>query len=178
MEKMAQNTRRAAIARLVEVMRDKGSWAGETHIQKSAYFMQALLGVQMGYEFVLYKHGPYSFDLRSDLSTMMASLQLDVKPRQPYGPSFVLGPLSARREGITERIEKAIQFVGENLSTHDTRKLERLSTALFVKSSKPELDEKEIAAEINRIKPHIEASEAYSAMKDVERLKNKISSCL
>ena len=68
MESMKQNIRRAAISRLVEVMRAIGSWAGETHVQKCVYFMQGLLEVKMEYDFVLYKHGPYSFDLHNELA--------------------------------------------------------------------------------------------------------------
>ena len=80
------------ISRLVRTMRQKGSWAGETHIQKCVMFLQELLGIRMGYDFILYKYGPFSFELRSDLVQMRARLMLDIEPRIEYGPSFTLGP--------------------------------------------------------------------------------------
>ena len=170
MSKMTRNIRRASIIRLVEIMREKGSWAGETHVQKCIYFMQGLLGVQLGYEFVLYKHGPYSFDLRGELAAMMGSLELDVKPRHPYGPSFVLG-IHRRNVALPEPVESAIEFVGEHLSTYDTRALERLSTALFIQTGNNGLEVVEIASKINRIKPHISVPEALSAIQEVAQLK-------
>ena len=174
METMTQEIRRAAISQLVEVMRDRGSWTGETHVQKCVYFMQGLLEVQMGYDFVLYKHGPYSFDLRNELAAMMASLELDVNPRYPYGPSFVLGHRSMRHVKLPIPVKDAIQFVGENLSPHDTRALERLATALFLQRSNSDLEGQDIASKIHGIKPHISVSDALSAIRDVAQLRDKM----
>ena len=57
----------AVVAQLVKVIRMNQGWAGETHIQKTLFFLQELLQVPTGYDFVLYKHGPYDFDLHDDL---------------------------------------------------------------------------------------------------------------
>ena len=90
MERMKQPDRRTLICHLVDGMREYDSWAGETHIQKCVLFLQDLVGVPMGYEFVLHLHGPFSFELRSELALMRARLQLDVEPHIGYGPSFTL----------------------------------------------------------------------------------------
>jgi uncharacterized protein YwgA len=60
--KEAQN--RAILVTLIKSLRSKGSWCGETHIQKAAFFLQQLTGVPIDFDFILYKHGPFSFDLR------------------------------------------------------------------------------------------------------------------
>ncbi|MCL6557372.1 MAG: hypothetical protein K6U74_00970, partial [Firmicutes bacterium] len=60
--------RKALLLSLVKAMESQGSWCGETHIQKCSYFLQAMLGVPLGFEFILYKHGPFSFDLRDELT--------------------------------------------------------------------------------------------------------------
>ena len=172
---MSQHMRRATILRLVEVMHDAGSWVGETHMQKCVFFMQTLLAVQTRYNFVLYKHGPYSFDLRNELSAMMASLELDVEPRGPYGPSFVLGPRGKRSVELSPQVAYAVKFVGENLSIFDTRELERLSTALLLQTANQDMAEQEIASLINRIKPHIPVPDARSAVNQVAELRAKIT---
>src|SRR5712692_9118533 len=66
-----------------------GSWCGETHLQKATYFLQELGKVPLGYSFVLYKHGPFSFDLRDELTAMRADGLLELRPQPPYGPSLV-----------------------------------------------------------------------------------------
>jgi len=49
----------ALITRLLQNLRSKHSWCGETHIQKAAFFAQELMEVPLGFEFILYKHGPF-----------------------------------------------------------------------------------------------------------------------
>jgi len=53
---------------LVEKMKNGGSWCGETHVQKCVYFLQQLLKVPMEFNCIMYKHGPYSFDLNDELA--------------------------------------------------------------------------------------------------------------
>lgn len=60
---MERLNRAAVLLNLVETLRSKGSWASETHFQKAAYFLQELLRVPLEFEFILYKHGPFSFGL-------------------------------------------------------------------------------------------------------------------
>ncbi len=173
---MSQHMRRATILRLVEVMHDAGSWVGETHMQKCIFFMQTLLAVRTGYDFVLYKHGPFSFNLRNELADMMSSLELDVEPHPPYGPSFVRGPRGLQSIDLPQRVESAIGFVGENLSTLDTRELERLSTALLLQVNNPRWTSQQIASKINQIKPHIPLNDALLAVRDVAQLRDKVGS--
>jgi uncharacterized protein YwgA len=85
---MKRMQRDAVLLSLIKEMKDKGSWCGETHIQKAAYFLQELLGVPMGFEFILYKHGPYSFDLSDEVTAMRADSLLEYKTRVPYGPNL------------------------------------------------------------------------------------------
>ena len=70
---------------------------GGTHIQKAAYLLQELLGVPSGFKFVLYKHGPFSFELRDSLNRLEAwgGIQTEEQP-YPYGPKIIDGPLSGR----------------------------------------------------------------------------------
>ena len=175
-----RSSRGAVVCLLVKDMRDKGSWAGETHVQKSTLFLQEMLGVQMGYRFALHLHGPYSFDLSEELAHMQAIRVLRTEPRPGYGASFNLGKwgknaIAAFKDGEQEREQKrlddAIAFVAERISRRNTRALERISTAFFLKKKYPKKTDSEIAELINRLKPHISVKASLDAIDEVKRLK-------
>ena len=68
MKNLSYSSRCALIVELVEKLHAQGSWCGETHVQKATYIVQDLAKLNIGYKFVIYKHGPFSFDLSSELS--------------------------------------------------------------------------------------------------------------
>jgi hypothetical protein len=59
MQHLSHSSRYALILDLIKKLRAKGSWCGETHIQKAAFIIQHISKSRMGYKFVIYKHGPY-----------------------------------------------------------------------------------------------------------------------
>ncbi len=170
MGRMDQHDRAAIICQLVRSMRQADSWAGQTHIQKTVLFLQEMLGVPLGYKFILYKYGPFSFDLREELALMRASLMLDVEPNMNYGPSFMLdrrGKLAVRRPtGYEERIE----FIAQQVSAYDVQTLERLSTTYFVRNREPDLNNTQVAARVTELKPHISPAHARDATLQVDEL--------
>ncbi len=168
--------RRALISRLIQAMRDEGSWAGETHIQKSVLFLQDLLRVPIGYQFVLYLHGPFSFELRNELAHMRAGLMLEVEPNPGYGPSFALGRWGKPAAERSKRYENAIRFVAREMSQNDTRTLERLSTAFFLQNKYPEQSDDQIARWINKLKPHITIASASDAIRKVKEIQQAAAS--
>src|SRR5262245_19872824 len=87
---MNRKKRSALLVLLTREMQKRGSWCGETHIQKAMFFLQELLSVNSGFEFILYRHGPFSFDLRDELLSMRADdlLALTIK-QEGYGPAYV-----------------------------------------------------------------------------------------
>jgi len=100
---------------LGRALRERRSWAGETHIQKASYCLQELLKVPLGCRFILYKHGPFSFDLRGTLTAMEALdlIQWEPKPA-PDGPSFAPGPLSKfllERTELPNRFQAQIEYI-------------------------------------------------------------------
>ena len=168
---MQLGERRALICRLVKAMHEKGSWVGETHIQKCVYFLQEMLRVPVGYDYILYKHGPYCFDLQRELAVMRARRQLSIEPRFPYGPSVRLGP---RGEINLDRVEQhsgAVDFVAKNFSARDVRELERLSTALYVRTQNPSLDDSQVVPKIRQLKPHIDDAQAHQAVSEISQLR-------
>ena len=159
------------ILRLIYHMRLSGSWGGETHIQKSAFFLQHLLGVKLGYRFVLHLHGPYSFGLRDDLTRLRARRKLDVEPNPGYGASLSVDRSVAVDKLAGAEFDSSIQFVSEHISGRTVKLLERVATAYYLKYvSEPSLRDEEIPSELQRLKPHITDHEASTAVGEVREL--------
>lgn len=157
---------------LTEHLRKMRSWTGETHVQKAAYVLTRVLGVPLDYEFILYKHGPFSFDLRDALSAMRAEgfLAWEVRPF-PYGPSLKegeLGPaLKSQFLAAAERYKNQIEFVARKIGSKDVKALERFATAIYVTLdlNAPLVQR---AAKINELKPHVSIPEAEQAVREAD----------
>jgi hypothetical protein len=160
------------VLHLAEALKARGSWGGETHVQKSVYFLQELMGVPTGFEFILYKHGPFSFDLRSTLTMMEADDLIAWEPRRPYGPTLVRGrdaDYLDRHWGLVgECYSQQIEFIANILRDKGVRELEKLATALFVTREVGEVSKR--ASRIVELKPHISRAEALDAVQTVGEL--------
>jgi uncharacterized protein YwgA len=167
--------RAAVLVSLVEALDNEGSWCGETHIQKSAYFLQELLEMPLGFSFILHKYGPYSFDLNDELAALRADEFLRLYARDPlYGPSYVPDelskPLEERFPKTLARYKERIEFVAKTLGECGVADLERLATALYVRKSKDGLKQAEVAKRIVSLKPHISFESALSAVEQVDEI--------
>lgn len=168
----------ALLAELVDKLQKEGSWCGETHIQKATYLLENLFKVPLDYEFTLYKHGPYSFDLRNALTAMRADNLLELQPHPPYGPSYITTDASRElRKRYPKTIKEfgpALEFVAESLGNKGIFELEQLSTALYVKEERAGASKKELAERIRALKPHISPEVATSAIESLETLVTEI----
>lgn len=175
---MNRSERAALVAELLDRMHKRGSWSGATHLQKSLFYLQTALKVPLNYNFTLYKHGPYSFDLRDDLTEMqvMGVLELKANP-MPYGPSFVATELSQRlrsKVGSVMGYREKIKFAADNLGPLGVTALERLSTAQFVYLENPTGSRVELAKRIHELKPHIPIDQAAGAVDQLKKLQEAI----
>lgn len=165
--------RQVVLLSLLDELKAQGSWCGETHVQKSTFFLEAGLGVALGLEFYMYKYGPFSADLRQLLGEMRASYLIDVEPRTPYGPSLIVSDsgrdLVGRFPKTRERYRKAIEFVAGNLGARSVADLERLSTALYVRKEGI-LAPEEQARRLTELKPHVEHDQTEEAVATVAAL--------
>lgn len=167
----------AVLVDLVDRLRARGSWCGETHVQKTVYFLEELMKVPLGFDFILYKHGPFSFDLRDEMTSLRADeiLQLEFQA-PPYGPKF---SSTAVGQNLRDRHPKTIgeygnriAFVANTLGGKTVAELERLGTALYVTREKMgEEDPIESRAQrIHQYKPHVSFDEACQALADLEQI--------
>lgn len=169
--------RTVIILELVENMEKQGSWCGETHIQKCSYFLQEMMEVPMGFDFILYKHGPFSFDLRDELTAMRADnlLELHVRP-YPYGPSLLPG-LTAKTimksyPKTRAKYKRHIDFVVKTFALKGVAELERLATAYYVTKEQGEKQSVEWRANyIHSLKPHVSLEEARLAVEKIDSLR-------
>src|SRR5437764_6293779 len=122
--------RAALLTRLIERLRAQGSWCGETHIQKSTLFLQNLMGVPLGFDFILYKHGPFSFDLRDELTSLRADGLIKLEPQWGYGPRIATTDRSQYIQGLypktLQQYDGAVSFVSNKLGSKGVAELERL----------------------------------------------------
>ncbi len=166
---------------LLKRLRKKGSWCGETHLQKSIYFLQVLTDVPMGFDFILYKHGPFSFDLRDELTAMRADRLIEhVFQPAPYGPS-----LRTTKSGnyvydhfpvTLKKYSSKLDFVADSLGDKGVGELERMGTALYVMQEKPDANIRTNAEYIHELKPHVSVQDALLALQEVKRMKNEFHS--
>lgn len=171
---MERFTRQVVLLSLLEAMKEHDSWCGETHVQKCAYFLESGFGVPLDLGFVLYKHGPFSFDLREILGEMRGNFLLDVESHPPYGPSLVVSDSGRALKGrfpITTRLYKPqIGLVASKLSSRRVAELERLGTALYVTREYPNLPRNDRPRRMQDLKPHIKPEQAEVAVQEVDAL--------
>lgn len=172
---MERNKRAVILLGLVEKLRNNLSWCGETHIQKATYFLQEMMQVSLGFDFILYKHGPFSFDLTDEITAMRADNLLKLQPQPyPYGPSILPGKAS---ESLIKRFPKTLKkyrphttLVAEKLGGKKVNELERLATALYVTfENESSGDVQSRAQRIHALKPHVSLEEAFEATKTVDQ---------
>lgn len=167
------------IVTLVNEMAKHDGWCGETHIQKTSYFLKRLLGVPLTYDFIMYKHGPYSFNLHDDLAGMRAKRFLKTEPRYPYGPSYKQGrwgkALINKYPEAPAQYKRQIDFVATELGGKGVMELERLATAMFItlEEGYKLSNATKRARLICALKPHVPLGAARAAVQGVDDLREK-----
>ncbi len=164
----------ALILDLAVQLRNHGSWTGETHVQKGAYLLQSLLGVPSGFEFVLYKHGPFSFDLRESLNQMEAERFIELREQSyPYGPTIVEGKAAGRLRAstdVSQRYARPLAFIAGQLGSAKVADLERIATALYVTLERGIVPSERVRRLV-ALKPHIPVVEATAAFGRLEEIR-------
>jgi hypothetical protein len=172
---MTQLAQEAVIAGLARRLRDQGSWSGETHLQKATYLLAELLQVPFDFDFILYKHGPFSFELRDELGSMRVDRLLEREPQvQPYGPRLLVTDEGQRLEErfprTLRRYGEALDWVATVLGRRGVSELERLATALWVTRREPGASVAQRATSLMNIKPHVDREAAVQAVEEIDRL--------
>ncbi len=172
---MKQLNRISVVLSQIDSLKINGSWCGETHIQKSLYFLQELTDVPLNFDFILYKHGPFSFDLRDELASMQADRMLKLQSRPyPYGPSLATTEASQTlRERFPVTLRKysqQIEFIAKKLGGLCVAELERVATALYVTKTDADARLQKRAERICELKPHVAPEKAREAVDMLDKM--------
>jgi len=175
---MNEQQQSAILLSLIEHLRNRRSWCGETHVQKATYFLQELLGVPLNFDFILYKYGPYSFELSDELVAMRADLLIRLSQTPPYGPSLAPGiateQIKKQFPQTLKRFEKQIDFVARTLGEKQVSELEALSTALYVKlRQNADIPQDRHVELLRNLKPHISPDFARGAVNELTSVINE-----
>lgn len=165
----------AVVAGLARRLADRGSWAGETHLQKATYLLSELRDIDFDFDFILYKHGPFSFELRDELSAMRADGLIESVVQNPrYGPQLQItgrGAELEQRFGRTmRRYGESLDWVADTLGSRGVMDLERLATAMWMTRQHPEASVRSRAEALVRVKPHISIDSAIGSVQEIDRL--------
>jgi hypothetical protein len=169
MTPLSYSARCALVVKLAKKLRSRGSWCGETHLQKALYILQDLTKSNFGYKFVIYKHGPYSFDLNNELAAMRSASILEFQiHREGYGPSIAPTAFGQKvydvNKDSVEAYSAIVDFIADWFAKSDVRHLEKVATAYFVTVKNPRLPVTERAKKINFLKPHVDIQSAEEAV--------------
>ena len=132
------------------------------------------MDIPLDLEFVLYRHGPYSFDLRDVLTGLRADGLVRLEPQGPWGPRFVTTEQSAYIQGLYPRTlrhyEGSLTFVAGVLGDRGVAAVERLGTAFYAHQHREtgESIEQKVAWLTER-KRHIPIDLVTTAFEEVER---------
>lgn len=170
--------RSALVIELIKELRDNSSWCGETHLQKAAYFLESLAEVPTDFGFILYKHGPYSFNLHDELSALQANRLVILEPSPPYGPR--LKPtdngekLTTKQQTAIQHWRAKIKIIAQKLGEKNVAQLERLGTALLVTNEGTHSAEKR-AQILHELKPHVPYEDALDAVRELDKISPDIT---
>lgn len=163
------------IGGVVSALRARKSWTGETHVQKTCFVAKVKRGVPFESDFVLYKHGPYSFDLNMSIGHMLSRGLLVTQSNPGYGPSFGVNEalwraLDCGLSGIFSQFKETIDDVAASMARKNVSELEKTATAVFVNAEYSQSSKDERASIITKIKPHISYTDAFASIEEAERI--------
>lgn len=159
------------ILNLITNLHSHHSWCGETHIQKNMYLFQTLYNINNKFNFILYKHGPYSFDLHDIINELYVYNFIEPHSRYPYGPRIYLTELGRKFIDTVCFDDIRLDRIASIFGRETVQNLEKISTALMIKINNPDMDIKYRIEMLNKIKPHITQEEASKATAYLDSIK-------
>jgi uncharacterized protein YwgA len=160
-------------------------WCGRLAIQKLVYLLQAVFGVELGYNYGLHQLGPYSFELASALS-LGEQMGLWRSWEETYtsangsgrGTRFQVNdsdalPPEERAQAACEwtSIEPAVQAALTRLAGTSGRKLELIATIHYLRHVQ-QVDEDQLAGVLRFLKPKFSAEEIEAGREQLASLES------
>jgi hypothetical protein len=165
----------AVIVGLARRMKEHGSWTGETHIQKTAYLLRELMEVPLAFDFILYKHGPFSFELRDELSAMHADRLIDRETQSRHGSRIAVTEQGLE---IEQRLQRTmalyggrLEWITSRLGGRAVKDLEGLAIALWVtRQMDQDASAEDRAARVSELEPRFSPKMAKDSVEQIDKL--------
>lgn len=149
----------AILMNLINTLQRQGSWTGETKLQRISYFLKHLMGVPLDFDFILYKHGMFSFGLQTELNILYGYKLLDLETIHPYSPKFVVSDVGEvflkKFPKTTAKYEKQIDFLVDELGKMAVEGLSSRSIVHYITSKNLTLDQKGRTKKLMELKPFL-----------------------
>jgi hypothetical protein len=143
---------------------------GRTALMKYMYFLQAVRGVSLGYNFSMYSYGPFDSEVLADLSSGEMLNIVNVTPVEFLGgygyrisPGLRAEYAKVNANRFLKDHEEDINWLFEVFGELNSAQLELTSTIVYVDrefaKQKQPLSMSRITARVNEIKPHFKREE-------------------
>lgn len=149
-------------------------WCGESYLQKVSYIAKTALKLPLSMPFLLYKRGPYSFELKALLLELRANRLVMLAPEGHYGPSYAVVDnvvMKQLRTHVGEHSE-VVEPLVKCLSRKSIAELEAFSTAVMFWASQHE-DADKYADELNELFPSISRPDAAATVEEARAFLKK-----
>jgi uncharacterized protein YwgA len=163
----------AIILSTIEELNRRGSWTGKTHVQKALSLVNSRGKIKLPFQFVLYKHGPYSFDVEDEIEQMKGYAAIESEPIPGFGVTLSHGQMAEyvrSRCTLEPQATNEIKAICKFVANRNVMELERLATAAWIRSVEKISEHERVARRLNELKPHITVDEAKSADAEVSQL--------
>lgn len=173
--------RYALVAELAHLPEAKSPWLGKTALQKLVYILQEVCGVDCGYRFQLYTHGPFTSQPLADLDLTESFGAVRVKFMQmPGGYSGYKITAAEKNDAIRARGAEFIQQhrnsidqMAEEFGSLATKDLELRATIIYADRdamhSGSSMTRDDFIDLVRKIKPRFSERTIADALSELER---------
>ena len=156
----------ALILAMIEELKANSSWTGKTHVQKAMFLVREATSVDNPFEFVLYKHGPYSFEIENELEQMKSYGAISSTPQAGYGVVLQPGENAGfikKNAALSDAEREAIRSIAKFVGSKNVVDLEKEATAVWIRNREGVVDTRKVAERMHGLKPHISTADAAVA---------------
>jgi uncharacterized protein YwgA len=161
------------IISVIRNLKENGSLCCKTHIIKTLYLLKATKRIDMPFDFILYKHGPYSFDVEDSLALMKSygAIEEDDTKSGIYGESLKLGDNADFPKKFVQLKNSELDAISEICKitgNKGVKELERLATSAWIVDDEKISNPEKIASRVHELKPHINKKQAKDAFLEIK----------
>lgn len=157
----------------IEQFHAHGQMPKSTHLQKAMFLLLANGVEQVPFSFILYKHGPFSVDIESELGEMKSYCAIGSDSRQGFSQVLVPGmnaPALKQKVQLGDEERAAVAEVCRFLARKPLVEIELLATAAWIKANEQLASADEIANRLQVLKPYVTRPEAMRTSGEIENI--------